>query len=165
MARRSQGFEMPLLYTKRNPSSEMHTLGARHVELETLLQESDFVSVHTPLNDETRHMIGEKELALMKTSAILVSTGRGPCIDEKALVSALRNKVITGAGLDVYEREPQFEPGLTELDNVVLLPHLGSATFDARDAMSELAAQNILDALHGHVPRTCINPDFQNHKG
>jgi glyoxylate reductase len=159
MARMAQGFAMRLLYTKRSgESAEMKALGAHRVELDELLQQSDFISVHAPLTSETRHMIAAAQFAMMKPTAILVNTGRGPVIDEAALASALEHKQIAAAALDVYEREPQIESRLLTLDNVVLAPHLGSATHEARAAMAELAANNILDYFAGRVPRTCINP-------
>lgn len=159
MARRARGFDMPILYTKRTcASAEMDALGARRVELPQLLRESDFVSIHAPLTPDTRHMIGDEQFAMMKDSAILINTGRGPVVDEKALVRALRGGRIAGAGLDVYEREPHVEPELLALENAVLLPHIGSATHEARRRMAELAAQNILDHFAGRPPRTCMNP-------
>jgi glyoxylate reductase len=143
----------------------MDELGAQHVELETLLRESDFISIHTPLTPATRHMIGRPQFELMKPTAILINTGRGPVVDEAALADALANRRIAGAGLDVYEYEPKVEPALLALDNVVLLPHIGSATFEARAAMARLAAENVLDALRGKVPRTCLNPEYQQYCG
>ncbi|AXA34931.1 D-3-phosphoglycerate dehydrogenase [Candidatus Sumerlaea chitinivorans] len=166
MARRARGFDMRILYTRPSgPRREMDELGAQHVELETLLCESDFISIHTPLTPATRHMIGRPQFELMKPTAILINTGRGPVVDEAALADALANRRIAGAGLDVYEYEPKVEPALLALDNVVLLPHIGSATFEARAAMARLAAENVLDALRGKVPRTCLNPEYQQYCG
>jgi len=166
MARRARGFDMRILYTRPSgPRREMDELGAQHVELETLLRESDFISIHTPLTPATRHMIGRPQFELMKPTAILINTGRGPVVDEAALADALANRRIAGAGLDVYEYEPKVEPALLALDNVVLLPHIGSATFEARAAMARLAAENVLDALRGKVPRTCLNPEYQQYCG
>jgi glyoxylate reductase len=160
MARMARGFDMKLLYTKRSgESAEMQALGGRCVQLEELLKKSDFVSVHAPLTSDTRHMISGPQFALMKPTAILVNTGRGPIVDEAALAGALQQKQIAAAGLDVYEREPQVEARLLGLGNVVLAPHLGSATHEARDAMAELAANSILDCFAGRVPRTCLNPE------
>lgn len=162
MAHRARGFDMRILYIKGSGrSAEMDALGAHRVTLEELLQESDFVSVHAPLNAGTRHLLGAEQLKMMKPTAILVNTGRGPVIDEAALATALAEGQIAAAGLDVYEREPVIEPRLFDLENVVLAPHLGSATYEARDKMAELAARNLLDFFAGHVPRTCINPEFR----
>ncbi|SHE71875.1 glyoxylate reductase [Thermoanaerobacter uzonensis DSM 18761] len=162
-AKMAKGFDMKILYTARSPKKEFEEeTGAQYVDLDTLLKESDFVSIHVPLTPETRHLIGEKELKLMKKSAILINTGRGPVVDEKALVKALKNKDIYAAGLDVYEREPMFEEELAQLDNVVMLPHIGSATEEARRDMSILVAQNIIDVIEGRVPRTLVNKDVLN---
>ncbi|KKC29199.1 glyoxylate reductase [Caldanaerobacter subterraneus KAk] len=162
-AKMAKGFEMKILYNARTPKPEFEKeTGAKYVDLDTLLKESDFVSIHLPLTPETRHLIGERELKLMKNSAILINTGRGPVVDEKALVKALKEKWIYAAGLDVYEREPEFEKELAELDNVVMLPHIGSATEEARRDMSVLVAQNIIDVIEGRVPRTLVNKDILN---
>lgn len=156
----SHGFGMKVIYFDNNNDIELEKeIGAKRVDLETLLKESDFVSLHVSLNPKTHHLIDEKALGMMKKSAILINTARGPVIDEKALVKALKEKKIYAAGLDVFEREPELEPGLTELDNVVILPHLGSATYDTRDAMAQMAAQNLIDALHGKMPEYCVNKD------
>lgn len=161
MARMARGFDMTILYTRRSGESpEMQALGARHVKLDELLPASDFISVHAPLTSETHHIIGEAQFARMKPTAILINTGRGPVVDEKALVRALHNQQIAGAGLDVYEQEPQIEPQLLAMNNGVLAPHIASATFDTRRRMAELAADNIMDALNGKIPRACINPEF-----
>lgn len=163
MARRARGFEMPILYTsQRGSTPAMEEMGARQTTLDVLLRESDFVSIHTPLTPQTRHLIGEAQLRQMKSSAVLVNTARGPVVDEKALVRALQEGWIAAAGLDVYEREPAVEPELLTLPNVALAPHLGSATFNARRSMAELAARNLLDFFDGRVPRTCINPEYIN---
>lgn len=159
MARRAAGFAMPILYTRRSGRSpEMDALGARHVSLDELLRESDYISIHCPLTTETRHMIGATQFAIMKPGAIIINTARGAVIDERALAAALREGRIAGAGLDVYEHEPDIEPELPAMSNTVLLPHIGSATFDTRRRMAELAARNILDYFEGRVPRTCLNP-------
>jgi len=161
VARMSRGFDMRILYTRRSgPSPEMEELGGQHVRLAELLAVSDFVSVHTPLTAETRHLIGAAELRAMKPTAVLVNTSRGPVIDEAALAEALEQRWIAAAGLDVYEREPAIEPRLTSLENVVLAPHIGSATHEARNGMAELAALSILDFLGRKVPRNCINPEY-----
>lgn len=161
VARRSVGFNMKVLYCDvlDQPNPDIEALGARRVDLEALLRESDFVSIHVPLTDETHHMIGRAELASMRPTAHIINTSRGPVIDEAALVEALKNRVIAGAGLDVFENEPQIAPGLTELDNVVCLPHIGSASSATRAKMAELAATNLLAVLRGERPPTPVNPE------
>ena len=159
VARRAAGFGMRLLYHNRNrlaPEAEL-ALGVSYAEKQALLQESDFVSLHTPLTPETRHMIGAGELASMKAGAFLINTARGPVVDERALLEALRSRLIAGAGLDVYENEPELTPGLTELPNVVLLPHAGSATVETRNRMAALATENLLAGLEGRLPPACVN--------
>jgi len=131
--------------------------GARYVELDELLRTSDFLSLHAPLNDVSRHLIDAAALARMKPTAVLVNTGRGPLIDEAALVDALRSGTIAAAGLDVYEDEPAVNPGLFELPNVVLVPHIGSATTAARAAMVQLCCDNIIAVLNGTRPPTALN--------
>lgn len=121
------------------------------------MRESDFVSLHVPLGPQTRHLVGARELSMMKTSAVLINTARGPIVDEKALVASLRSGSIRGAGLDVYENEPELSSGLTELDNVVLLPHVGSATVETRTRMAGMACDNLLVGLSGKRPPNCIN--------
>ncbi|HBT47025.1 MAG TPA: D-glycerate dehydrogenase [Peptococcaceae bacterium] len=159
-ARRAKGFDLKVLYTdvRPNPQFEAET-GGRFVDTDTLLRESDFVSIHVPLTPSTRHLIGERELKLMKKSAILINTSRGPVVDEAALVKALREGEIWGAGLDVFEREPEMVPGLAELDNVVVCPHIASATWETRTAMATMAARNLLAALEGQLPPQCVNPE------
>lgn len=161
MAMRSRGWEMRVLYITRSSRNAIleENLHAKRVDLETLLKESDFISIHAPLSEKTRHLIGAKELSLMKRTAYLINTGRGAVINEVALISALRNKRIAGAGLDVYEEEPKLKPGLAELDNVVLAPHLGSATIETRTKMSLMAAENIIAVLNRQKPPNCVNPE------
>jgi glyoxylate reductase len=151
MARRSIGFEMQVLYNARSRHEEFERppINAKRLGLEEGLRIADFVSIHTPLTDETRHLINRERLALMKPSAILVNTARGAVIDEAALVEALREKKIAAAGLDVYEREPQLAPGLADLPNTFLLPHLGTATVEDRVWMASIAADNIIAHLRG----------------
>lgn len=160
-AKMSKGFNMRVLYYDlvRNENAEKE-IPAQFVDLDTLLKESDFISIHVPLTPETRHLISERELKLMKNSAILINTARGPIVDEKALVKALKEGWIWGAGLDVYENEPEFEPELAELENIVMLPHIGSATEEARRGMSILCAENIIDYFEGRVPRTLVNKEM-----
>ena len=159
VARRAAGFGMKIIYQSRTrlaPAAEQE-LKASSVPLATLLREADFVTLHVPLTPQTRHLIGSRELELMKPTAYLINTARGPVVDEAALVAALRQRRIRGAGLDVYEREPQLTPGLVDLDNVVLLPHLGSATIETRTRMAVMAAENLLAGLRGDPPPNCLN--------
>ena len=159
VARRAGGFDMKVIYysATRLEKDEEDRLGVRFAPLDELLKESDFVSLHAPLRAETHHMIGEKELALMKNSASLINTARGPIVDERSLVEALKQGTIRAAGLDVYENEPSLSPGLAELDNVVLLPHSGSATVETRTRMAVMAAENLLAGLRGERPPNCLN--------
>ena len=161
MARRGRGFALRILYhaRRRVPESVERELGAQYVARDTLLAESDFVSLHIPLTPGTVHLIGARELALMKTSAFLVNTARGNVVDEEALVAALEKGQIAGAALDVLEHEPSAHPGLVALPNVVLAPHIGSGTEEARRAMARFAAQNLLDLLDGRRPSTLLNPE------
>ena len=159
VARRAAGFGMKLIYhsrTRLSPAEEKE-LGASWQPLETVLREADFVTLHVPLTPHTRHLIGSRELELMKNSAYLINTTRGPVVDEAALVAALRQGRIRGAGLDVYEREPELCPGLADLENAVLLPHLGSATVETRTRMALMAAENLLAGLRGDPPPNCLN--------
>jgi glyoxylate reductase len=158
VARRAKGFGMDVLYYNRSRKEEAEQeLGARYMDLDELLETADFVSVHTPLTDETYHLIGPKELGRMKPTAILVNTSRGPVVDEGALAEALAGGRIFAAGLDVYEEEPVVHPKLLELENVVLAPHIGSASIETRDKMAALAAENIVAVLSGQEPKTPIN--------
>lgn len=153
VARRGTGFGMRVLYAHPRANAEIERLcGAQRVELERLLAEADVVTLHVPMRPSNRHLIGAAELARMKPGAILVNAARGPVVDERALVAALRARRIAAAGLDVYENEPSLSPGLAELENVVLLPHLGSATHATRQNMSRMAAENILAVLAGREP-------------
>ncbi len=147
------GLNMNILYydVKRNEEFE-EKLDAKYGQLDDVLKQADFVSVHVPLLPATRHLINAEKLSLMKKSAILINTSRGPVVDEKALIEALKSREIWGAALDVYENEPKLSPGLAELPNVILTPHTASATFEARDAMSKIAAENIIAALEGKTP-------------
>ncbi len=159
-AKKAKGFGMKVLYVHPRRNAELEEeLGARRVSLEELLRESDFVSLHVPLTEETRGMIGAAELSLMKPGAVLVNTSRGPVVDERALVAALREGRPAAAGLDVYENEPLPAPGLTDLPNAVCLPHIGSATVGTRTRMARMAARNLLDGLEGKVPPNLVNPE------
>ncbi|MBX6425744.1 MAG: D-glycerate dehydrogenase [Variibacter sp.] len=160
VARRARGFDMRILYQSRQrmDPEEEKALGATYVSLDELLKESDFVSLHPNMTPETHHMIGERELSLMKPTAYLINTSRGPVVDEKALARALKEKRIAGAGLDVFEREPYVEPDLLQLDNVVLTPHLGSAVLEARDKMANVVVDNIEALIAGRPLPNCVNP-------
>ncbi len=165
-ALKSKGFNMKVLYVnnKRNEKLERE-LGAEKVDLDELLKQSDFISLHVPLLSSTRHLISEKQLRMMKSNAILINTSRGPVIDEKALIKALKEKWIFGAGLDVYENEPEIPEELKELDNVVLQPHSASATVASRTGMAIIAAKNMIVGLRGDIPPNCVNPEvFEKEK-
>ena len=159
VARRSSGFQMEVLYYDQYRNEEVEEeLGARYLELDDLLSESDFVSIHTPLTPETRHLISERELGLMQSNAVLVNASRGPVVDEAALADALADRRIFAAGLDVYEEEPEVHPKLLELENVVLAPHIGSASIETRDKMASLAAENLRAVMQGEQPKTPVEP-------
>jgi len=155
--RMHDGFEMKIMYydAKRNEELEKK-YNLQFADLDTLLKESDFVSIHVPMMPETKHLINAEKLKMMKKTAYLVNTSRGPIVDEAALVEALKAGEIKGAALDVYEQEPKMAPGLAELPNTVLVPHIASATEETRSAMSELAAKNIAEVLEGRVPLTPV---------
>ncbi|MFC4001373.1 2-hydroxyacid dehydrogenase [Prauserella oleivorans] len=158
MARRALAFGMDIVYTgrRRAPVDVEESLRARYLPHDELLRTADVVSLHCPLTPQTRHLIDADALAAMKPSAFLINTTRGPVVDEAALARALRDGVIAGAGLDVFEREPEVHPGLLELDNVALAPHLGSATVETRTAMAVLAARNVAAVLRGGEPLTPV---------
>jgi glyoxylate reductase len=161
VARRAHGFGMRVLYwtPRRKPEAEEHEAGLTFVPLDDLLRESDFVSLHQPLDASTRHQIGARELGLMKKTAFLINTARGAIVDEAALVRALKGKKIAGAGLDVFEHEPKVSPELKKMKNVVLVPHLGSATNEVRERMAGIVVDNILALLEGRKPPNCVNPE------
>ena len=160
VARRAHGFSMRVLYwtPRRKPESEEREAGLTYMPLEQLLRESDFVSLHSPLNAQTRHQIGARELRLMKKTAFLINTARGAIVDEAALVRALQRKQIAGAGLDVFEHEPKVDKRLKAMANVVLTPHLGSATPEVREEMAKIVVDNILASLEGRKLPNCVNP-------
>lgn len=155
--RMHDGFDMKIIYYDVNRNEKLEKLyHLKYVDLETLLKTSDIVSVHVPLLPVTHHLIGAKELAIMKPTAYLINTSRGPVVDEAALVTALKNKVICAAGLDVFEKEPVLTSGLAELDNVVLTPHIASASLETRSKMAEMAAENIIAALENKTPPNLV---------
>ena len=159
-ALKSKGFNMKILYYNGSKNEKLEReLNAKKVELDQLLKESDFVSLHVPLVPSTHHLISEKQLKMMKETAVLINTSRGPVVDEKALIRALKEKWIFGAGLDVYENEPIIPEELKKLDNVVLQPHSASATYLSRSGMAVLAAKNMIAGLKGEKPPNCINPE------
>jgi len=161
VAKRAQGFAMKVNYYDAQPvpPDMARELNVSYLPFEELLRSSDFVSLHVPLMPETHHLIDARALRQMKPSAILINTSRGPVVDEAALVQALRDGVIAGAGLDVYEHEPKLTPGLVDLPNVVLLPHIGSASFATRDKMAVIAAENVVAFFSGRMPPTALNPE------
>ena len=161
MVNRARGFSMRVIYFdpyRLDPGHE-RAMGVEYVDLMTLVRTADFISLHVPLTPDTRHLIGKPEFAMMKDSACLINASRGPVIDEKALVEALREGRIAGAGLDVYEDEPLLAPGLADLPNAVLTPHLGSATLESRTAMAVQAALNLKEGLSGKVLPNIVNPE------
>jgi len=161
VARRARGFDMQVIYYSRTRLSmeEERALNVSYRPLPELLRQADFISLHVSHSEETPHLIGPGELAMMKSTAYLINTSRGPLIDEQALVRALKEGRIAGAGLDVYEREPELAEGLAELDNVVLSPHLGSSTWGTRLRMAELAVENLLAALRGKRPPHLVSEE------
>lgn len=163
VAHRAKGFNMRVLYYDPYPlpPEAEQGLGATRVDLNRLLAESDFVSVHTPLTQDTHHLLSTPQFTAMKRTAILINTSRGPVVDEAALVDALMNRLIAGAGLDVYEREPAVHPGLLAMPNVVLAPHVASATVRTRSEMSAMAARNMATAVRGGRPPNLLNPEVK----
>jgi glyoxylate reductase len=160
MARRGRGFAMKIIYTdpRRLAEDEENKLDAGYRSFHDLLREADFVSLHPQLTPDTRHLMSDRQFALMKATAFVINTSRGPVIDEAALVRALRDKKIAGAGLDVYEHEPQASPELIAMPNVVLTPHLGSAVLSLRDGMANVVVDNTIALIEGRTPASCLNP-------
>ncbi len=159
MARRAHGFDMKILYYNRHrlaPEEEEQYL-LTYASLDEVLRQADFVSIHTPYSQETHHLLGERELGLMKPEAMLINTARGPIVDEKALVHALQHGTIAAAGLDVFEREPAVEPELLAMENVVLLPHIASASLKTRTRMATMASENIAAHAKGQQPPNVVN--------
>ena len=160
LARRARGFDMTIIYAdpRRLPPAEEEKLGAGYRSFADLLREADFVSLHPQLSPETRHLMSDRQFALMKPSAFVINTSRGPVIEEAALLRALKDKKIAGAGLDVYEHEPEVSPQLLKMPNVVLTPHLGSAVFELREGMAHVVVDNIIALIEGKPPVSCFNP-------
>jgi glyoxylate reductase len=163
MAHRAKGFNMRVIYYDPNPllPEAEQQLGATRVDLGRLLAESDFITIHVPLTKDTQHLISKAQFDLMKPTAILINTSRGPVVDEAALADALKSKKIAGAGLDVYEREPAVHPGLITLANVVLAPHIASGSIRTRSEMSAMAARNMATAVRGGRPPNLLNPEVK----
>ncbi len=159
VARRAQAFGMRVIYWNRSALTEPPDADTTRVSFEEALRQSDFVSLHVAYNSETHHLLDEPQFALMKPTAFVINTSRGAVINETALVRALQTKQIAGAALDVFEREPQLAPGLAELENVVLAPHLGSATIGTRTKMGMIAVDNLLAVCEGRRPPNCVNPE------
>jgi glyoxylate reductase len=159
MALKSKGFGMKVLYADHTVNETLETeLGAERADLDKLLEEADFISIHVPLTEKTTRLFGTEQFRKMKPTAYLINTSRGPVVDEAALVEALQTGEIAGAGLDVYENEPAMAPGLADLENVVLTPHTGSATTNSRTNMALKAAENLLAMMRGGTPPDCVNP-------
>lgn len=159
VARRAKGFDMRVVYYNRRSKEEekKKEIGAEYVGFDKLISVSDFISIHAPLTEDTRHMLGEEEFKRMKKNCILINTARGPIVDEKSLVKALKEGWIAGAGLDVYENEPYITQELLSMDNVILEPHIGSATYEARERMAEMVVDDCLAVLKGKRPRNIVN--------
>ncbi len=161
MARRAGGFDMRVIYhdvARATPDQEA-AWGIEYVDQDTLFRESDFLSIHVPLNEQTRHAVGKDEFELMKPTAVLVNTSRGPVVDEQALADALEQGKIASAGLDVFEEEPSVEPRLLALENIVVVPHIGSASINTRTRMCTMAAENAVAVLSGRRPPNPVNPE------
>jgi glyoxylate reductase len=160
VAKRATGFDMKILFYDVVPRPEMEKLGAKKVDMDTLLRESDFVSIHVPLMKETYHLINEEKLKLMKKTAYLINNSRGPVVDEKALYKALKEGRISGAALDVFEQEPTpLDNPLLKLDNVVVAPHISSASYETRSRMAEMVAENLVAFFNGEKPPNLVNPE------
>lgn len=158
--RAAKGFGMKVVYFDRGKSNEEldKDIGSQSVSMDELLKTSDFISLHVPLTPETKHLISTSQLEMMKKTAVLVNTARGPVVDEQALLEALKKGDIFGAGIDVWENEPNLTPGLVDLENIVITPHTASATVEARNNMSRVAAENIIAALKGQAPPNLVKP-------
>ena len=158
VARRAVGFNMKILYFNRNrmPEKKERELNAEYSSLDNLLQESDFVSAHVPLTEQTKYMIGKEQLLMMKPTAYFIHTARGKVVDDTALVEVLKEGKIAGAALDVYENEPKLTEGMAELENLMLLPHIGSASHETRNIMADLVVDNVLDVLQNKPPRSLV---------
>ena len=160
LVKRAQGFDMKVIYYDMMRAQDLEELNVRYAPMETVLEQADYVSLHVPLTDSTHHMIGEKELKMMKEHAYLINTSRGPIVDGDALYRALRDRIIAGAALDVFEEEPiSRDSPLLGLDNIVLTPHIASASVETRTKMATTAAENLVSVLRGVEPPNLVNPD------
>ena len=159
LAKRAQGFGMNILYSDVEEKSFDSEVGAKYTDMYSLLKQSDFVSLHPFYDEKSHHLISERELKVMMPTSYLINVSRGPVIDEKALVKALSNDEIAGAALDVFENEPDMATGLADLDNVIIVPHIGSATLDTRTAMGNIAVENILARINNSDLLSCVNPE------
>lgn len=165
VARKAKGFDMRVLYSKRNPDPQLEgELGVVFKSLEDLLKESDFVSLHVPLTEETRHMINREKLEMFKQGAFLINTARGPVVNESDLVEFLRNGHLAGAGLDVFDNEPNINPELVNMDNVILTPHIASATHEARAKMGQMAVEAIVKTLKNEIPENIVDKEMWDHR-
>lgn len=165
VARRASGYKMNMLYTKRERDVDAEKeLGVKFVSMDELLSQSDFVTLHVPLTDETRHMINKDAFAKMKRGSFLVNTARGPVVDERDLVEALRTAQLSGAALDVFDNEPNIAPELINAPNVITTPHIASATWEARNAMGEMAVSAIIDLFDGKTPVNIVNKEVWDMK-
>lgn len=162
VAKRAKAFNMEVIYNNRNrlKKSKESELGVKYKKFEDLLKMSDYITINAPLNESTYHMFGKNEFKLMKEDSFIINTGRGPIINEKELVEALKNEEIAGCGLDVYENEPEVEKDLIDFDNVVLTPHIGSATYEARDKMAELAAKGAISGYKRESANNIVNDEL-----
>jgi glyoxylate reductase len=160
VASRAKAFNVNILYNKHEPDLEAEKeLGMKFVSLDDLYKNSDFVSLHVPLSDETRHMINKTSLDKFKKGCFLINTARGPVVDEHDLVESLRSGNLSGAALDVFDNEPNINPELIGMENVILTPHIASATYESRNKMGELAVTQILDIISNKMPQNLTNPD------
>lgn len=160
--RGAKGFDMNIVYYDPKENEEMNAMGGRKVSMDELLEKSDFISIHVPLNEATTHMIGAEEFKKMKKTAIIINTARGPVIDEAAMADALEKGEITGAGLDVFEKEPEIHPFLLKSDKAVIVPHIGSGSVQSREAMARIAAENIVAFAKGEKIPAPVNPEVLN---
>ena len=166
VAARAIGFDMHVIYYSRHRNEEMEKeCNASYVSFDELLRQADFISLHVPLTKETYHMIGWEELNRMKPTAYLINTARGKCVDEEALYKALKQGIIAGAALDVFEHEPSVHDGLKKLKNVVITPHIGSASLETRTKMAEMVAKNVLAVLNGKKAPNCVNNEVYKRMG
>jgi glyoxylate reductase len=159
VARRASGFGMRILYFQRSQLERYKedSLNLQYVSFKELIEQSDFITLHLPLNDDSRYLFGPDEFRLMKSTAVFINAARGKVVDDKALLEAVRKNEIAAAALDVYENEPEIVEGLLDEENILVLPHIGSASYETRDRMAVLAAHNVLDALDGKKPRSAVN--------